>query len=107
MVAEFLKVTSRFASNSYYYTHPTNLPLASMWNTTAWITDLSFLPTFSVKVACRNQVIFGMYHGLLATNSAEISEPRGEETALAATAVAGRDGQVPFGGISGFYSFTP
>jgi hypothetical protein len=48
------------------------------------------------------------YHGLLATNSAEISEARGEEEkALAATAVAGREGQVPVGGRFGFYSSTP
>jgi hypothetical protein len=109
-VAEFLEVTSLFAPNSYYYSHPTDLPLASVWNTTAWITDPSLLSTVSVKVGCRKQVIVGTYrtyHGLLAANSAEISESRGEETALAATAVAGRDEQVPFGGRSGSYSFTP
>jgi len=79
-VAEFLEVTSRFAPNSYYYTHPTDLPLASMWNTTAWITDPSLLSTVSVKVGCRKQVIVGTYHGFLAAKSAEISELRGEET---------------------------
>jgi len=60
-VAKFLQVTSRFAPNSYYYAHPTDLSLASVWNTRAWITDLSLLSTVSVKVGCRKQVIVGTY----------------------------------------------
>jgi hypothetical protein len=72
-VAEFLEVISRFAPNSYYDTHPTDLPLASMCNTTTWITDPSLLSTISVKVGCRKQVIFGTYDELLAANGAEIA----------------------------------
>jgi len=101
-VAEFLEVTSRFAPNSYYYIHTTDLPLASVWNTTAWITDPSLLSTVSVKVGCRKQVIVVTYDILLEANITENSEPRGKERALAATAVAGRDGRVPVGGRSRF-----
>ena len=42
-----------------------------------------------------------MIVGRSAADSAEISEPRGEERTLAATVVAGRHGQVPVGGRSG------
>lgn len=64
-----------------------------MWNTREWITDPSLLSTVFVKVSCRKQVIIGTYHSLLAATSAEIRGSRGEETALAATAVAAVTGK--------------